>query len=406
MTTASHAAEPEVADSAAPSTSMEIEARYTSGSYKKQNYCFVRGKGTRVWDDRGNEYLDFAAGIGTSFLGHCHPAVVAAIKRQAETMISCTEIYYNDARAGLYAQLAAVCPDPIDRFFITNSGTEAIEGAMKWARVSTKRTDFVAFDHSFHGRTMGSLSATGKAAIRDKFGPMVPGFTHVDPDDVAAIEAAVTDKTAAIIFEPVQGEGGVIPIRRETAECLKRMQAERGVLLIADEIQTGFCRTGYWFACEHFGIRPDLLAIAKAMGAGFPIGAIGIAKHLGTMPATMHGSTYGGTPLACAAATAAIQTMRDERLWEVAGKRGAAFQQQLRDLNLPGVLEVRGLGLMIGVDLDPKVVAVGDVIDALAKRRFLALKAGDNTLRLLPPVIASDDDFARAAEHIAAVLRG
>lgn len=379
---------------------MDIEARLTSGVYGKRPLLFVRGEGRRVQDASGRWYLDFIAGIGTLCLGHCPPAVVKALQHQAATMISCTELFYNDARARLLDMLDRTTPACFNRFFLCNSGTEAMEGAIKLARQATGRKNFVAFERAFHGRSMGALSATAKKAIRDPFVPMLPGFSHVPFDDPAALEAAVTDDTAAIIFEPVQGEGGIYELSPAMAHAIQR-QRERGVLLIADEIQSGVFRTGKPYAFQHLSLTPDFICIAKALGGGFPIGALAIGPRIPELPKGCHGSTYGGSPLGCAAAEAVLRTMVDDRLGERCDRMGRWFRQRLMGMNLPGVIEARGRGLMIGIQLDRDPTPV---ISAMQERGLLALTAGVNTIRMLPPFNTTEAEFEEALSILEAAM--
>ena len=260
---------------------MALEAAHTSGVYPKRPLAIVRGQGARLWDAEGNEYIDCAGGQGAANLGHAHPAIVAAISHQAAQLITCPEIFYNDRRAELLAELTDVAPSGLTRAFLCNSGTEAVEAAIKFARLSTGRIGIVAAMRGFHGRTMGALSATWNRAYREPFEPLVAGFSHVAYNDLAALEAAINDATAAVLLEVVQGEGGV---HRADPAFLAGAQAlcrERGALLIVDEIQTGYGRTGRLFASEHYGIEPDLLTVAKSMAGGLPMGACLIGSRVG-----------------------------------------------------------------------------------------------------------------------------
>ena len=281
---------------------IQLEQQHTSGVYGKRDLAIVRGEGALIWDDEGNEYIDCVAGIGVANVGHCHPAVSAAIAAQAQTLITCQEMFYNDKRAQLLEALVAVLPDGLDRIFLCNSGTEAIEGAIKFARLSTGRTNIVAAMRGFHGRTYGALSATHKKDYREPFLPLVPGFSHVPFENIEKMKTAVTDQTAAVILEVVQGEGGVRPGSSEYFKAVRQLCDETGALLIIDEVQTGFGRTGRWFASEHVGIVPDLLALGKAIAGGVPMGAIAIGPRVTELPTGVHGSTFGGNALACAAA--------------------------------------------------------------------------------------------------------
>ncbi len=386
------------------STIIALESAHTSGVYPKRPLAIVRGEGAHVWDAEGREYIDCVAGQGAANLGHAHPAVVAAISRQAATLISCPEIFYNDQRAQLLERLAAVAPTgPETRVFLCNSGAEANEAAFKFARLSTGRIGIVAAMRSFHGRTFGALSATWNKEYRQPFEPLVPGFSHVPYNDIQALEAAVGDDTAAVILEVVQGEGGVHP---GTAEYLHRAQElcrERGALLILDEVQTGYGRTGKLFACQHYGLTPDLMTIAKSMAGGLPMGGCLIGPRVQNIRPLTHGSTFGGNPLACAAALATLEVISRETLPERAGRLGEYLIGRLRRIESPLIREVRGLGLLVGVDLRVKVTPI---LQQLQARGVLALPAGGTVLRLLPPLVIEQTDLDRVAEAVEAVLGG
>ncbi|MGE5602931.1 MAG: aspartate aminotransferase family protein [Nitrososphaerales archaeon] len=388
-----------------------IESVHTSGVYPKRQLALVRGQGARVWDAEGNEYIDCVAGQGSANLGHCHPAVVAAISEQAGRLITCPEIFYNDVRAALLHKLSLVAPKGLDRAFLCNSGTVAVEAAIMFARASTGRPGIVAARGGFHGRTLGSLSATWKSDYRQPFAPLVPCFSHVPFNDLAALDAAVTEETAAVILEPVQGEGGVHPARGEYLRAAAELCRARGALLVLDEVQTGFGRTGRLFACEHFGVVPDLMAVAKSMAGGLPIGACLIGPRAGKLPPMSHGSTFGGNPLAAAAALAAITVMTSpypaptsaETLVQHAARSGRRLLEGLSAIDTPLIREVRGLGLMAGVELKVKVTPVLQRLQSLG---VLALPAGLNVLRLLPPLIIDDADLGRVIEAVEVAIHG
>jgi acetylornithine/LysW-gamma-L-lysine aminotransferase len=293
---------------------IELESAHTSGVYPKRPLTLVRGLGARVWDADGHEYIDCAGGQGTANLGHAHPAIVKAVSEQASRLISCPEIFYNDQRALLLDRLAGAAPPGLERVFLCNSGAEAVEAALKFARLSTGRHEVVAAMRGFHGRTMGALSATWTRAYREPFEPLVPGFRHVPYNDSSVMQSAITSETAAVILEVVQGEGGVHPCDPGYLAEVKAICEARGALLILDEVQTGYGRTGKMFACEHHGMQPDLMCIAKSMAGGLPMGACLIGPRVGPLPAMAHGSTFGGNPLACAAALATLAVMRNDDL--------------------------------------------------------------------------------------------
>jgi acetylornithine/LysW-gamma-L-lysine aminotransferase len=382
-------------------TILALESAHTSGVYPKRPLAIVRGLGARAWDAEGSEYIDCVGGQGAANLGHAHPDIVAAISRQAATLISCPEIFYNDQRAQLLAALAQAAPAGMTRSFLCNSGAEANEAALKFARLSTGRTGFVAAMRSFHGRTFGALSATWTKEYRQPFEPLVPGFSHVPYNDLPALEAAVGDDTAAVLLEVVQGEGGVHP---GTAEYLGRAQElcrERGALLILDEVQTGYGRTGKLFACQHYGLEPDLMTIAKSMAGGLPMGACLIGPRVQGIKPMTHGSTFGGNPLACAAALATLEVMQRDALPERAARLGEYLMGRLRRIESPLIREVRGLGLLVGVDLRVKVTPVLQKLQGLG---VLALPAGATVLRLLPPLVIEQADLDRVVEAIEVAL--
>ena len=377
------------------------EDAHTSGLYTKRGVVLVRGEGATVFDSDGRAYIDCVGGQGMANLGHGNRAVADAIAQQARTLASCTELFYNDRRAELYDVLAAILPAALDRFFLCNSGTEAVEGALKFARAATKRTGIVATMRGFHGKTMGALSATWGPEYRDLFGPLVPGFSHVPFNKPEALDAAITSDTAAFIFELVQGEGGVRPASREFAQEAARLCAERGALLIVDEVQTGFGRTGTLLAIEQYEIAPDILCLAKSIAGGMPMGAIAFSRKVGDLAKRSHSSTFGGNPLACAAAIAAIGEIRRLDLARNARERGVQLIQGLRGIRSDRVREVRGLGLLVGVELKENS---SSALRALQDEGVLALGAGPTVVRFLPPLVISESEIDRVLEASAKVL--
>jgi acetylornithine/LysW-gamma-L-lysine aminotransferase len=382
-------------------TIQTLEDQYSSGVYTKRPVAIVRGKGARLWDASGKEYIDCVGGQGAANLGHANPAVVRAIADQAATLISCPELFYNDRRAELEQRLVNLTG--MGRDFLCNSGAEAVEASLKFARLLTGRSGVVAAMRGFHGRTMGALSATWEKKYREPFEPLVPGFTHVPYNDSDALAAAITDQTAAVILEVVQGEGGV---RLGDPQFLKLAQSlchERGALLVIDEIQTGFGRTGKMFAHQHYNLEPDLLCLAKSMAGGLPMGAALIHARLGALPSQVHGSTFGGNPLACAASLAAIGYLEEQRLPDRAAELGAWFLEALSRIESPLIREVRGLGLMVGIELKQKVTPYLQELMALG---VMALPAGLTVMRFLPPLVITKDDLAVVVEKVTTVLEG
>jgi len=378
-----------------------LEDAHTSGFYRKHPIVLVRGEGAKVWDAEGREYIDCTSGHGVANVGHANPYVAEAIARQASRLITCSELFYNDVRAELLATLARITPPGLKRAFLCNSGTEAVEGALKIARLVTGRKKFVAAMRSFHGRTFGSLSATWRKEYREPYEPLVPGFSFVPFNNLEAMEKAVDEETAGVILEVVQGEGGVIPGKGEYLRGVQEICRQRGALFILDEVQTGFGRTGKMFACEHFGLEPDLMCLAKGVGGGVPFGAVMIHEKLGEMPKRLHGSTFGGNPLACAAALAAIRYLEENDLPRRAAELGEYFIGRLRQLESNIVREVRGLGLMVGIELKKEA---SPYIEALAKEGVLALSAGPTVIRFLPPLVISREELDKVVEAVEKVL--
>ncbi len=380
---------------------ISLEDAHTSGAYPKRPIALVRGQGARVWDAEGREYIDCVAGHGVASLGHCHPAVTAAIQEQVATFVTCSEVFYNDQRAALLFELAAHTPGDLNRVFLCNSGAEAVEGAIKVARLLTGRSGVVATMRGFHGRTLGALSATWNEKYRKPFVPLVPGFNHVPFNDLEAMAGAMGDNTAAVLVEIVQGEGGVRPGDADYFQGLRHLCDERGALLIVDEIQTGLGRTGHWFACEHVGLVPDLICLGKALGGGVPMGAVVWRETLGTLPRGVHGSTFGGNPLACAASRAVLRAITEGDLPARAARLGEQFMADLRTIQSPLVREVRGWGLMVGVELRQRVTPF---LQALMRRGVLALPAGPSVLRLLPPLVIEEAELESVVEAVREVL--
>lgn len=378
-----------------------VENAYTSGVYFKREVAIVRGKGAIVWDANGKEYIDCIAGQGVANLGHCHPKVVAAIQEQSEKLLTCTEIFYNDVRARLLEKLVSILPNNIQKVYFCNSGAEAVEGAIKFARLATGKKSIIATMRGFHGRTMGALSATWEKKYRQPFEPLIPQVKHVPYNKIEKLCAIVDDDTAAILVEVVQGEGGVRPGDQEYFAQLRQICDEKNCLLILDEVQTGFGRTGKWFACEHFDLAPDIITMGKAIAGGVPMGAVGISKKVVHLKPGTHGSTFGGNPLSCAAALATINVYEEEKLIENAQQIGSYLKQQLLALNIPLVREVRGLGLMIGMELKGKVTPF---LKKLMEQGLLALPAGPTVLRLLPPLIISKEEVDQVVSIIQRVF--
>lgn len=378
----------------APLDVQSIEDSHTSGAYYKRPLMLSRGQGCTVWDEAGNSYLDLTSGQGVALLGHCHPAVSAAIADQSASLITCPEIFYNGHRAGLYMLLASLLPGDIDRFFLCNSGAEANEGALKVALSLTGRSNIVAAKQGFHGRTLGALSLTWNPKYRKPYAEwMTDVVQHIAFNDIAAAEEAINEDTAAVVVEVIQGEGGVYIADMDYLRGLRRLCDERGALLIVDEIQTGLGRTGRWFAFEHADIVPDIVTLGKGLAGGVPVGAVCWRSELGQLEAGSHGSTFGGNPLSCAAAIATISTLCRECPPDCSAEMGQWLLDELRSIEHDSIREVRGLGLMVGIELKGRVTPI---LKALQDRGILALPAGFNVLRLLPPLIISKTELEQA----------
>ena len=378
----------------------DIERTYALEVYPKRDLTLVRGKGAEVWDDRGRRYLDCVAGIGVANVGHANPAVARAIADQARTLVTCPGIFYNDQRAQLLQKLVSITPAGLTRAFLCNSGAEAVEAALKFARFATGRTGIVSAMRGFHGRTMGALSATFRKDYREPFAPLVPGFSFAPFNDVGKMRAAVGEDTAAVVLEPVQGEGGVRPADPGYLRAVRAICDESGALLILDESQTGFCRTGRMFACERYEVEPDLLCLAKAIAGGVPMGAV-LAGEWTPSLVGKHGTTVGGNPLACAAALAAIRFMEDERLDERAEMLGARFNERFTHQQPARVRAVRQIGLMIGIELRERC---RPYLERLMENGVLALPAGTTVIRLLPPLVITEAQVDEVVEALVTVL--
>lgn len=377
-----------------------IESKHSSGTYTKQPLVIVRGQGASLFTADGTEYLDCSSGHGVANLGHAHPKIAEALYKQASTLVTLFETFPNDQRAMLMEKITSLV-DGLDRVFFCNSGTEAVEAALKFARLSTGRKNVIAAMRAFHGRTYGSLSATFNKKYREGFEPLVPGFSHVPYNNIEALDKAVTDETAAVILEVVQGEGGVYPANQEYIQEARRICDERGALFIVDEIQTGFGRTGKMFAIQHFGVTPDLLTCAKSLAGGVPMGAVLIGKKVQNLTPGVHASTFGGNPLSCAAANMALTIMEDEDLPGQAKAKGNYLIAKLKKIESSNIREVRGLGLMIGIEMKQKVAPY---IKILQEKKIIVLNAGMTVIRLLPPLVISYEQIDHLVDVMAEVL--
>lgn len=362
-----------------------LDDNYVLPLYRRQNGLFVRGEGVYLYDDTGKRYLDFLAGIAVNALGHCDPAMVKTLTDQAQTLIHVSNGLLTAPQAELAEKLCQITG--MERVFFANCGATAMETALKIAKKygnQTGKTDIITLQRSFHGRTLGALSATAQAKYQDPFRPLIPNFHHLPANDGAALEAAVTDQTLAVMFEPIQGEGGLTVLTDEYVQLARRLTTQFGALLIADEVQTGIGRTGTWLAMHQTGVEPDLLVLAKAMGGGVPIGACLTRGAMNSvLEATQHGTTYGGNPLMCAVSRTVIGEIERRDLMTNVREVGAYLAEQLA--SLPHVVEVRGKGLMRGAVLDVPIAR--DVVRTALANGLVTNATDEHTLRFVPPLI-------------------
>jgi acetylornithine/N-succinyldiaminopimelate aminotransferase len=361
-------------------------------TYVRQPVEFVRGQGTRLWDDEGDEYLDFLTGISVAQLGHCHPRVVEAVREQAGRLMHVGNLYYTEPALRLAARLSECSLG--GKVFLCNSGTEAIECAIKLARRRRPGGDFVVLEGGFHGRTMGALSATPDETKQAPFAPLVPGFRVAPRNGPLPVD----EGTAAVIIEPIQGESGIHPVRPQLLASAREACDSHGALLVFDEIQCGMGRTGALWAWQRYGLRPDVMTLAKGLGGGLPIGAcVTDRAHANVLQPGDHGSTFAGGPVICAAANAVLDVMEDPVFLPAVARKGERLAAGLRDLGL----EVRGRGLMLAFSADDAPTLVRR---ALLEQRLVLNATGRDTVRLLPPLTVSDDEIDEAVRRIGALL--
>lgn len=380
----------------------QLERDHQVPAYARLEVEFVRGEGARLWDDEGHEYLDFQTGLAVNSLGHCHPAVVAAIREQAGRLIHVGNLFYTEPGLRLARRLAESSLG--GKVHFANSGTEANEAALKVARKAKPQGTIVSVHRGFHGRTYGSLSATPQESKQAPFAPLVPGFVAVEPT-ADAITAAVDARTAAVLLEPVQGESGVYELGEDVLRAAREACDAHGAALIFDEVQCGLGRTGTLWAYQHAGVVPDALTVAKALGGGLPIGALVTGERLADVFAPGdHGSTFAGGPVQCAAGLAVLDVVDDERLLGQVRELGERLRHALAEL--PGVVEVRGRGLMLAFELDPdfRPGAADVVLRALREQRLVLNATGPTTVRLLPPLTIDQAQADDAIARLRAVL--
>ncbi|MBU4607850.1 MAG: acetylornithine transaminase [Euryarchaeota archaeon] len=364
---------------------MDMDQKFVMQTYGRQKLALSHGKGVEVWDVEGNSYLDCFAGVAVNNLGHSHPKVTLAICHQAQRMIHCSNIYYTQEQAELAQLLTQISPH--DKVFLANSGAEANEGAIKLARKFTGKGEIIATDNSFHGRTLATVTATGQDKYKIPFKPLPAGFKHVPYGDISAMMGSLSEDTAAIILEPIQGEGGVIIPPKGYLKDVENLCRQKDVLLIMDEVQTGFGRTGEMFASQHEGIQPDITTVAKAMGGGYPIAAVLANSRIAeAFQPGDHGSTFGGNPLGCAAAKAAIEVLLDENLVNKSKEMGNYLQKKLEELKSKYSLisEIRGRGLLIGIEI---TMDCSQVVKKACEKGVLINCTAGKVIRLAPPLL-------------------
>ena len=375
-----------------------IEDQHLAATYSKLPLAIAKGRAASLWDAQGNEYIDCMGGYGVAIVGHCNPKVVEAIRKQSEKLITCHGSIYNDARAELLDKLIHIAPPNLSRAFLCSSGAESVEAAIKIARRYTRRPEIVAMTGSYHGKTLGALSVTWTQRYREPFQPLLPEVAFTTFGDAEKAREAVSDKTAAVIVEPIQGETGIKPAPDGFLKELREICDAHGSLLVFDEVQTGFGRTGRMWACQHWGVQPDIMCVSKAMAGGLPMGAaLAREEVMGAMAKGDHSSTFGGNPLSCAAASAVIDYILDEHLVEQAEKLGTVFKQGLADLSEKhkSAREARGMGLMLALEMR---FDVHDLLLRGLKERVLLLYSGKNVLRFLPPLVITEEQINRVLD--------
>jgi acetylornithine/LysW-gamma-L-lysine aminotransferase len=380
---------------------MLTESEMESGTISKRGIEIVRGSGAHIWDANGKRYLDMGASYGVCNVGHCHPRVVSAITEQANQLVHISSSYDNPTRRELMERLLEMTPGTGGRVFLSNSGTEAVEAAVKYAVHITGRTGMVAAKRAFHGRTLASLSLTWGPNHRKGFEDLLPRTTFVTYGDPEPLEEAITKDTAALVLEAVQGEGGVHVPPEDYLEAAADLCHDKGALLVVDEVQTGLGRTGRNLAVEHSNLIPDILCLGKALGGGMPIAATLLREGLGPVARGTHGSTFGGNPLACAAANATLSVLEDEGLAARAEDLGHRFIRGLREVESPKVREVRGVGLMVGLELK---MNAGPYLRALMERGIAAIPSGATVIRFLPTLVIGEEDIDDTLAAVREVL--
>jgi len=380
-----------------------LDSRYHAGVYTRLKICIAKGRGAVVWDSSGKEYLDCVAGIAVNNIGHCHPKVVEAIKQQAERLMHCSNLYYNEPQARLAEKLVEMLPSGLNKVFFCNSGTEAIEATLKLIRRASGRPGIVAAKGSFHGRTLGSLSVTGQPKYREPFEPLLPGVRFVSYGDLNDIAQAIDATTGGVILEPVQGEGGIIVPDRDYLLGVRRLCSEKKTLLAFDEVQTGMGRTGSFLACQTMGVTPDIVAMAKGLGGGIPIGAMAAKSEvMDRFQPGDHASTFGGNPLACAAARAALEVLEEEKLPQRAAELGRWALEAMKMLQRrhpDSILDTRGMGLMLAIEMSSDDIAKA-VMERCLQMGVIVNRTAGKVIRLVPPLCITKEQLSHALSTI------
>ncbi|MBM5804878.1 MAG: acetylornithine/succinylornithine family transaminase [Candidatus Verstraetearchaeota archaeon] len=379
------------------------EDTFLADTFWKRPVTLVKGRGARVWDSNGKEYIDCSCGYGVALLGHCHPKVVEAVRRQAEKLLTCHGSFYNDAREECLSKLAKMKPEGTDKVFLSNTGTESVETAIKLVRKYTKKKGFVAMINSFHGKTMGALSLTWASKYREPFMPLLDGVKFAPYGKTDKLEGLIDESVGAVFVEPVQGESGINVPPPDYLRQVREICDGKGVLLVLDEVQSGFGRTGKVWAHQHFGARPDILCASKALGGGMPIGAtFARADIMDSLKRGEHSNTFGGNPLACAACAGAIDALLKENLVENASAIGGYLKKGFTDLDSKIVREVRGLGLMLGIEMRFEIM---NIILRCLEMGVIVLEAGKTVLRLLPPLVITKEEAEKVLSVVGTAIR-
>ena len=383
---------------------IDTENSLMANVFSKKPIVITRGKGALVWDINGKEYVDCNSGYGVALLGHCHPKILEAVCQQAQQLITCHAGYYNDKRSEFLRKLTEITPKGLTKAFLSNSGAESVECALKLARKHAGKPEIIAVMGAFHGKTMGALSATWDKKYREPFFPLVPEIKHIPPDNLEKAREAVSEKTAAILVEPIRGEGGIRVTPDGYLKGLRELCDQKKLLLMFDEVQSGFGRTGKLFACQYWNVIPDVMCLAKPLAGGLPLGAtVAREEVMASFKVGDHSTTYSGNPLVCAAGCAAIDVLVNEKLADNAFLLGLYFKSNLLELQAKhkSIKEVRGLGLMLGMELKFDVLNV--LLKAMEKG-VLVLDAGRNVVRFLPPLVISREQIDKAIGVLDSVL--